>query len=180
MNPLQALIEKIDSHIPVLWQSTKDLDRNQFLKVKGSKDTNLYFVTKGCFRLFVENEYEEHTVRLGYQGDFIGALDSFITDEPSPFYIQALKKSQVKILLKKDFLRFIDSDPAHSKLWQDIMAGLIHSQIEREIDILCSSPVERYRRLVQRSPRLFQEVPHKYIAAYLRMTPETLSRVAKG
>lgn len=180
MHPLQALIEKIEAHRPSLWQSTRDLSRNEFLKVKGSTDTNLYFVTEGCFRLFVENEHEEHTVRLGYGGDIIAALDSFITDAPSPFYIQALKKSQVKVLLKAEFTRFIQSDPVHGSLWQEVMGLLIHSQIEREIDILCSSPVERYRRLLGRSPRLFQEVPHKYIAAYLRMTPETLSRVQKG
>jgi len=53
-------------------------------------------------------------------------------------------------------------------------------QLEREKDILTSSPLERYKRVLKRSPQLFQEIPNKYIADYLRMTPETLSRIKKS
>ena len=52
--------------------------------------------------------------------------------------------------------------------------------MERERDILTSSPLERYNRVLKRSPLLFQEIPNKYIADYLRMTPETLSRIKKS
>ncbi len=52
-------------------------------------------------------------------------------------------------------------------------------QLEREIDILTKSPKERYERVLRRSPQLFQEIPNKHIANYLRMSPETLSRLKK-
>jgi hypothetical protein len=42
---------------------------------------------------------------------------------------------------------------------------------------LINAPAERYERVLKRSPKLFQEVPNKYIANYLRMSPETLSRL---
>jgi CRP/FNR family transcriptional regulator, anaerobic regulatory protein len=54
---------------------------------------------------------------------------------------------------------------------------LVVQQMQRELDLLTASPIERYRRVIARSPQLFQEVPLKYIADYLRMTPETLSRL---
>jgi CRP-like cAMP-binding protein len=60
------------------------------------------------------------------------------------------------------------------------MEQLIYQQLEREKDLLTSSPTERYAKVKQRSPQLFQEIPHKYIASYLRMTPETLSRLKKS
>ena len=60
------------------------------------------------------------------------------------------------------------------------MEQLILQQLEREKDILTSSPIERYKRVLKRSPQLFQEIPNKYIADYLRMTPETLSRIKKS
>jgi len=63
--------------------------------------------------------------------------------------------------------------------WQRILEQLIYQQFEREIDLLTASPVERYKRVLARSPQLFQEIPGKYIASYLRMTPETLSRIKK-
>ncbi|MCH5717306.1 cyclic nucleotide-binding domain-containing protein [Niabella hibiscisoli] len=60
-----------------------------------------------------------------------------------------------------------------------MLEGLVVQQIEREKDLLIQSPRERYERVLKRSPQLFQEVANKYIAAYLRMSAETLSRLKK-
>ena len=49
-----------------------------------------------------------------------------------------------------------------------------------EIDILTNSPKERYKRVLKRSPQLFQEIPNRHIANYLRMSAETLSRLKKS
>jgi CRP-like cAMP-binding protein len=57
---------------------------------------------------------------------------------------------------------------------------LILQQLEREIDLLTTSPKERYNRILKRSPSLFQKISNKQIANYLRMTPETLSRLKKA
>ncbi|MCY7291948.1 MAG: Crp/Fnr family transcriptional regulator, partial [Ferruginibacter sp.] len=58
-----------------------------------------------------------------------------------------------------------------------LMENLVTQQIDREIDLLITSPAERLKRVLARSPNLFQEIPLKYIASYLRMKPETLSRI---
>lgn len=49
--------------------------------------------------------------------------------------------------------------------------------MEHEIDLLMPEPAHRLARLRARSPGIFQHVPKKYLASYLRMTPETLSRL---
>ena len=178
MNPIELLTSKINE--ANLWKKEITLKRNEYLKVEGSTDTNLYYVDEGSLRIFVVDEVEEHTIRFGYQGNFIAALDSFISENPSPFYIQALKKTVVKVVSKSDFISFLKSDIENLELWDTLLQGLIIQQLEREIDILTSSPVERYKRVLKRSPQLFQEIPHKHIASYLRMTPETLSRIKKS
>ena len=66
------------------------------------------------------------------------------------------------------------------KEWVNILQTLSLQQLDREIDLLTTSPKARYERVLERSPRLFQEIPHRYIANYLRMTPETLSRLKKS
>jgi CRP-like cAMP-binding protein len=162
-----------------LWENEVELKRNDFLKVKGSRDSNIYYVIEGSLRIFMEDEYEEHTIRFGYQDNFITALDSFIKDEPSEFYIQALKKTKVKVISKACFIELMESDMALMKMWQTFMGELIYQQLEREKDLLTFSPRDRYERVLKRSPRLFQEIPSKYIASYLRMSPETLSRFKK-
>jgi hypothetical protein len=65
-------------------------------------------------------------------------------------------------------------------LWGKILENLAVQQLEREIDLLKNSPKERYERVLKRSPQLFQEIPNRHIANYLRMSPETLSRLKKS
>jgi len=178
MTPITDLVESIERK--GLWTKVLELDRNQFLKVKGSMDTNLYLVVQGSLRIFVVEENEEHTIRFGYKNNFIVALDSFLNEMPSDLYIQALKKTTVKVIEKATFMNFIKSSPENSTTWQLMLEQLVLQQMERERDILTVSPLERYMRVLKRSPQLFQEIPHKYIASYLRMTPETLSRIKKS
>lgn len=178
MNPIERLLETIETEN--LWEKTVTLSRNEYLKVKGSIDTNLYFIVSGSLRIFIVDEFEEHTIRFGYKNNFITSLDSYLTNKPSDLYIQALKRSQVKVIGKSSFTQLIQRSESTTKIWQTILEELIYQQMERERDILISSPVERYKRVIKRSPQLFQEIPHKYIASYLRMTPETLSRIKKS
>lgn len=162
-----------------LVEKTITIQRNAFLKVKGSIDTNIYFIEEGSLRIFVLDDYEERIIRFGYKDNIIVSLDSFLTESPSDFYIQAIKKTSVKVIPKKSFMAFINKNEEHLKLWVRILEDLILQQIEREKDILIQSPKERFDRVLKRSPKLFQEVPNKHIANYLRMSPETLSRLKK-
>jgi CRP-like cAMP-binding protein len=178
MNPIAKLIDKINNKN--LWDREIELERNEYLKVKGSIDTNIYLVINGSLRIFVIDEYEEHTIRFGYKDNLIASLDSFLSEKPSDFYIQALKKTTVKVITKKNYESFIESSIENKNSWISVLENFVLQQMERERDLLTSSPVERYQRVLKRSPQLFQEIPNKYIASYLRMTPETLSRINKS
>ena len=178
MNPIEVLAGKIEEQN--LWEKEISLNRNDYLKVQGSMDTNLYFIVSGSLRIFVVDEFMENIIRFAYRNNFIAALDSFISEEPSDLYIQAIKKTELKIISKKKYLEFLESSSENLQLWQKILEQLVYQQMEREIDLLTASPLERYKRVLKRSPQLFQEIPNKYIASYLRMTPETLSRIKKS
>lgn len=178
MNPISNFIDKIDHQN--LWDDYLELRQKEYLKVKGSTDTNLYFVVNGSLRIFVLDEYEENIIRFGYKNNFIAALDCFISEKPSDLFIQAIKKTELKVIKKSTFMNFVESSGENTKIWHVMLGDLIFQQMERERDILTSSPLERYRRVLARSPQLFQEIPNKYIASYLRMAPETLSRIKKS
>lgn len=176
------LIQEIKSHIDEagLWEKEVELKRNEYLIVKGNSNSNLFYVMEGSLRIFIEDEYEEHTIRFGYQKDIITALDTFITGKPSFFYIQAIKKCRLKVVSRDRFMDMIQKNQKLLNIWQELLGQLIYQCLEREIDLLTFSPVERYKRVLERSPHLFQEIPSKYIASYLRMSPETLSRIKKS
>jgi len=162
-----------------LSDKTITIDRNEFLKVKGSIDTNIYYVESGSLRVFVLDDYEEQTIRLGYKENLIVSLDSFLTGNPSELFIQAIKKTVLKVVTKQQIEQFLKTEN-NKILWTKILENLIVQQMEREIDILTNSPKERYERVLKRSPQLFQEIPHRHIANYLRMSAETLSRLKKS
>jgi CRP-like cAMP-binding protein len=168
------------SQIKDLYEKTITIERNQFLKVKGSIDTNIYFVENGSLRIFILDDFEEQIIRFGYSNDLIVSLDSFLTEKPSDFYIQAIKKTVVKVIPKNSFIDFISRSEENKALWTKLLEDLVIQQLEREKDILTNSPKERYKRVLKRSPKLFQEIPNRYIANYLRMSPETLSRLKKS
>ncbi len=175
MDPIARLQELMEA--AALPSTSLELKRNEFLKTSGSIDTRLYYIDSGSLRIFFEDEFEEHTIRLGYTGNFIASLDSFISEKPSDLYIQAIKKCRVTAYKKKDYTAFLSASIEAKEIWNSVNEWLIYQQIEREKDILIQSPKARYKRVLERSPRLFQEIPLKYIASYLRMTPETLSRL---
>ena len=160
---MKEIIELSDKEITI--------DRNEFLKVKGSIDTNLYYIESGSLRVFVLDNYEEQTIRFGYKENLIVSLDSFLTGKPSALYIQAIKKTVVKVVTKKQFDKFLEKEN-NQNLWTNILEILVVQQMEREIDILTNSPKERYERVLKRSPQLFQEIPNRHIANYLRMSAE--------
>lgn len=143
----------------------------------GETERYVYFIESGAFRVFFEHEDEEYITRLAYSGDLITALDSFLKGGPTTFYIEALRSSKIRRALKTDYLDLIHANPELQAIWEELLNDLVFQQLERERDLLIPSPQERFDRVMKRSPKLFAEVPLKYIAAYLRMTPETLSRI---
>ncbi|MEL6637802.1 MAG: Crp/Fnr family transcriptional regulator [Bacteroidota bacterium] len=180
-NPPNAVFKgELDRLVGDQWLSIVDLKRQEYLVYPGEVRPYLYYVAEGALRVLVENEDEVLTIRFGYPGSFISTLDSFLPGGPSDYGIQALKKARVLPLARSTFLTAVDRSPRLAQLWQAALEQLVLQQLEREIDILSPSPQLRYQRVLQRSPQLFQEIPHKYIAAYLRMTPETLSRLKKS
>jgi CRP/FNR family transcriptional regulator, anaerobic regulatory protein len=155
----------------------KTYSKGDFIIKEGETEKNLYLIESGLVRAFLLSEHEEQTIRFGYKGSFIHSLASFINQRPSEFYIDVLRKTTVKMISRERLNEVIHQDSKSLESYIALLEDLITQQIEREIDLLTASPVERLRRVVARSPNLFQEVPLKYIASYLRMTPETLSRV---
>ncbi len=178
MNPIQQLEQLISTHH--LWEDEKIFTRNSFLVTKGTINTLVFFITQGSCRVFINEGDEEKTIRFGYKNSFIVALDAYITNKPTYFHMQAIKQCHAKIISKATLEKLLQQDLTNTLLWQQILQALVYQQLEREVDILTTSPQERYNRVFTRSPQLFQEIPHKYIASYLRMTPETLSRLKKS
>ncbi len=179
MNASNTLKEKLIQYIKEMGNENIILKRNDYLIKEGFIEDNMYIVQNGTLRIFVRNESEEITLRLGYKGSWMTSFPSFLNNQPSLFNIQALKQCTLLKIMKKDFYTFIESSKENQILWTKMLEEFAIQQLERELDISIRTPLERYNRLLKRSPWVFQEIPNKYLASYLRMRPETLSRLKK-
>jgi CRP-like cAMP-binding protein len=187
MQPLRIYLSKLVPNLPAaelnellsLWQTPRKLSRSQLLNPKGHTEQYLYYVLEGTFRLCYETAEEEVVVGFGYPNSLLNDAPSFLSGKPSAFYIEAIKVAHLVGIHKADLYGFKERSKAFGAFWQLMMEQAVLAQIEREIDLLTNAPEERYQRLLKRSPHVFQLIPNKHIASYLRMTPETLSRLKK-
>jgi len=155
----------------------KTLRKGDLLIREGEIERNVYYVETGAVKVFYLTEFDEHIIRLGYDGSVLNSLSSFIKEAPSELYIEAIKQTTVKVLSKADFLKIVHHNESTFSQYTAFLENLISQQIDRELDLLVNSPTQRLNRVLARSPHLFQHIPLKYIASYLRMTPETISRI---
>lgn len=175
-NPLAELYNYFENHN--CWASTIELKRDEWLHQPGMVDDKLYYVEQGTLYYTVTLEDDrQQIIRFGYQGDFIAAMDSFLSGRPTIFDSRALQKCRLNVVKKADYVAAFKESEQMRMIWDKVMRGLYISQLERELDLLTTDATERYLRVWRRSPRLFQEIPAKYIANYLGMSPETLSRI---
>lgn len=157
--------------------SSREFKKGEFLIREGEIERNLFRIEKGAVRIFYLSEFEEKTIRLGYDGTVMNSLSSYLTGQPSEFFIQALRKTTVKVIQKETVDQMIQASQEILRSYCQFLELLLSQQLDREIDLLIASPAKRLERVLKRSPYLFQHIPLKYIASYLRMEPETLSRI---
>jgi CRP-like cAMP-binding protein len=155
----------------------KTFVRNAFLLSEGQVEHHIYIVKSGAIRAFLLTELGEITIRFGYEGSIINSLASFFQEKPSQLYLQAIRQTKVAVISRTQFRALLAQEPDLLLAYHQLLENVLSEQIEREIDLLLPSPSERLARVLARSPQLFQEIPLKYIANYLRMSPETLSRL---
>jgi len=160
-----------------VWDKSLSLKRGDFLKHADTTDSNIYHIEEGCVRLFFTEDKYDHVINFGFQGSLVSALDSYILEKSSSVAIQAINKTRASVISKANLKHFVEQDKQLTELWPLVFEEITLARIEREKDLLTRSSELRYKRVIGRAPQLFQEIPHKYIASYLRMTPETLSRL---
>lgn len=138
------------------------------------------FVISGCLRQFsVNDKGEESIVYFAEERHFIGDLAALRNRTKSIYNFQAIEKCELLTISADNwdqaFVKFRWWADAHVNGYQK---WAIHLQ-QQMTDLQRLSGEERYTNLLKAKPTLFQRVPQHYIASYLGITPERLSRIRK-
>jgi len=103
---------------------------------------------------------------------------SFVKRESSLFSIQALKEVTA-YKIGREHLEHLIEQQEYLQIKADILEHLLIEKMQREAQFLLQSPEEIYRNLLEKDPKLIQNIPLKYIASYIGITPQALSRIRK-
>ena len=166
------------AHIAPCW-AEHAYSRGASVSKVGEVEARFYIVERGVQRLSFPHDGEDICVGFAYDGSWSGDYSSFVTRKPGRFDVVAITDSLLWGIDHADLQHLYATLPIMERFGRLILEELLVGRGMREIEQLSLSAEERYDRLVARSPHLLQLVPQKDIASYLRMTPETFSRLRR-
>ena len=187
MNPLELLYRYMSERTGLSEQEFEPISAcfqpcsyktNQYLLREGEVCQHNYFVTKGSFRMYhVNAEGMELTRYFAFENKFGTNLTSLIEGSPSIENLQAIEPLEVLRISKTDFFDLVDSNPAITKIYRNILENAYITSQKRIYDLQGMTALDRLRWLLEQYPMILTRIPSRMIASYLGITPYTLSRL---
>jgi CRP-like cAMP-binding protein len=139
----------------------------------------LSFLKSGIIRFFVEHDGKDSTFDFIFPDSFYCHYDSFYSRKATKFNSEALTDVEIYRIHYNDLHSLFNTCEYAKDLSRIAVEKLLEKKVNREIFLLTKSPKERYLSLLNEQPKLLQFIPQKYLATYLGIVPETLSRIRK-
>jgi len=171
----QTLSEEIWDEFTQDWEEIS-LGRKQFLTQPGEIERYLYVVLEGVQRGYCLQGEREITVAFTYAPSYSGIPESFLSQQPSAYFLETLTDSRF-LRISRESLSVLCNRHHMVERWARLIAeAVLIGMATRQREIMAFSAGEKFEAFMSRSRHLLQQIPHKYIASYLAMQPETFSR----
>jgi len=177
----------LNSFIPLDEDTTKqflDLGEKKSFKKKAllfkehKVATQFAFLLEGHCRGFVlDNSGNEVTTNFYFATTMVGDYNSYSKNEPSILNIQALSDVELVVFDIQEIIKLADTNILISKFFNLFLGHLYNFQVSRQNSFICQTPEQRYLSLLIERPKVTQLVPQKYIASYLGIERQSLSRI---
>lgn len=155
----------------------KRFAKNEIILSEGEVCENIYWIVKGLVRQFYYKNGKELTEYMATENTICMCIESLFREQPSKLQIMAIEPTILYCLPKAKLeavaMKSVNIQILYRKILEE---SLILSQIHADM-LRFESALDRYQKLVKRTPQLVLRAPLVYVASYLQMTPETLSRV---
>ncbi len=152
--------------------------KNLLLKI-GETEKYLSFIKQGAVRLYIPKEDNDVTFKFSFENEFVTAYDSFLTQTPSVYQIETMTDTILYRISYQDLQEVYDKTKNGNIIGRKIAEALFIKKAKRELSLLNQTAEERYLDLFSSYPRLLKEIPLKYIASYIGITPQALSRIRR-
>lgn len=154
---------------------SRTFQKGEVLLHTGEVCSTVFFIQSGSAYQFTEVDIEENIISLFTPNDWCFNHASFVHQKPSLATIKAYSTLQTQAIHIADIHQLTNTSPIFFQL------GAILNQAVAHIHYFDNnlSSLEKYQHLLQSKPEIFQLFPLKMIASFLKITPETLSRIRK-
>jgi CRP-like cAMP-binding protein len=144
---------------------------------EGEVSQKVYFIEKGCLRLWLNHNGKDITLQFFFEGEGAYAVESFKMNTPGIFNLESIEPCLIWTISKEN-LQIIAarSSQVQEKIDAHTFQQLLNYQ-HLFVSRIKHNPQKRYEELLKQHPRIIQRVPVHYIASYLGITPVSLSRI---
>ncbi len=185
MEQIRAYFEKMVRMTDADWLtfssmlSRLELPKKTLLLTSGQTEAHLSFIEKGIIRFFVPKADHDITFSFSFANEFVSAYDSFLTQTPCGYQVETLTDTVLWRLTYHDLQTIYAATEIGNTIGRYASERLYLENIRREISLLTESAEQRYLNLFAEQPHLIQNIPLKYIASYIGITPQALSRIRR-
>jgi len=159
--------------------TVKNLRRGDFLLREGSVCDHVSFINRGSFRIYTIIDGQEVTNYFFFENSYVTDYESFLTRKTSSDNIVALEDSEILQLNYDSVQMLYEKVPAWQKFGR-LMAEHVYIQaVERTKSLQYNSSEALYLKIMEEQPQIIERVPQQYIASYMGIQPESLSRIRK-
>jgi CRP-like cAMP-binding protein len=158
--------------------NTRAVKKNGYLIKAGEKPANLILILSGCLMTYLQDrEMNPHVLQFGIEEWWTGDLEAFAHSGASGYSIKAMLDSEVLELPYDAFNELCSAYSGFERLFRIIFQNSLVSHQKRIMRNISASAEERYDTFRTNYPKLELIIPQKYIASYLGITPEFLSKL---
>ena len=157
----------------------KILKKGDFWAKEGDLNTAVLFLNKGMIRsYFVKNEIEK-TFDLTIENQIVSATKYYSLGLPSRDYLQAVEDCHLCVISKENLDLLFSQSAKWERLGRLVFEVYTVSQENRLRSFIAETAQERYERLAKHQPELIRRTPQIYLANFLGITPQSLSRLRR-
>jgi CRP-like cAMP-binding protein len=157
----------------------KKITKNQALVKIGGVEKGIYIVLNGCLRSFFYQNEKEYSLRFSFKNDIVSEYYSFMTNNPSTVCIEALVESEVLFIKKEDYEHLVSEFPDLVELESFLFKYLYLDKVRREKLFIALSAKEKYMQLLEQDKEVVRNISIKYIASFIGISPNSLSRIRR-
>lgn len=157
------------------------IEQGEFVEESGKIAQQMIFVRSGCLMTYFTNpDGTDQVIQFASTGWWTGDLSSLTSEKPSAYTTRALTSCELLLLPKMRMDEMLERYPIFEKYFRIIFQNSLVTHQNRIIQAFTHTADDRYASFQEQYPQLEQFVPLKYIASYLGMTPEFLSKIRRN